>query len=258
MSELTEDELKRRAIDNYRFGMTATTDEFIEDIANNIVNAGLSFKEMHVINVKSMAAKKAEEIASNGGVDYKYTVDMGVDAVEYMMDNRSCVDDTLDYVMVKHQKTEEYMQNIRHKRFYSQSKIARTIEKKKAEVIEQWNAKQLPHNRIMRSTGTTPYQYLEGVYEVVTLSDRMDAMERHMKQMEEEIFKLKLSDVDKTVRLAALEHNVEVIDEVIGISKQAKRDKAKELRDNGMTNKEVAKLLGVSVRTIKYWYKDNI
>lgn len=245
---LSPEELLIREQLNLRYGTTASKSDKIDDIVYQISTSELEHKEAHIIHKKANKELGIKRREITGKEDHKYTTQMGVDGVNYMLDTKENPSKTLEYVRNKHDKTLEWLSHIRGKKFYTQVDIINRVEEQRRDIIEKLKS----NGTYIKTTLTnaeTPVQQLKHLHHTITMSDRLDMLEYRQQQTD-----IKLAEYE--TRLTLAEHNISSIDNKIGISKAEKKQLAFNLKQDGMTYSEISSQLGVSVRTIKYWMKE--
>lgn len=246
---LSVEELQQRAILNQRYIETSTKKEKIEDIKNQTVNSGLDGRAVNVLHQQTYTelGKISREIS--GKEHHKYTTQMGVVGVLYMIENKATTDQTLEYVKNHHQKSSDWLSDVRNKKFYTQAEITRIVEEKKQEYISKLKGQNLYNKTFLSTSGTTPIQHLDRVQHLITVSDRLD-------QMEERLVKVEIENLEFRTRLQLVEENISTIDNCLEISKKGKLIQCRALMEEGYKQREISKILGVHINTVKGYYKE--
>lgn len=253
---LTEEENLIRIRLNNRFLQTASTHEKICDITNQSTAAEFTWQQMNGLTKSQMVDKKKNDNLLTGKVDTKYTKQMGVDGAIYMLENKATTDQTLEYVRTHHQKTNEWLSEVRNKKFYTQSEITTIVEKEKQEYFAKLKQQNIYTRTILSTKGTTPVQHLDRIQHLITVSDRLDSMEDRMTKMEDENIQMKIENLEFKIRLQLVEQNISTIDECLEISKQGKLLQCEALMKDGLTQKQIAEIMNLHVNTIKGYYKE--
>lgn len=256
ITPLTEEENLERIRLNRRFLQTASTHEKISDITNQTTSAEFTWQQMNGLTKSQMVDKKKNDNLLTGKTDNKYTKQMGVDGAIYMLENKATTDQTLEYVRTHHQKTTEWLSEVRNKKFYTQSEITTIVEKEKEEYFAKLKQQNIYTRTLLSTKGTTPVQHLDRIQHLITVSDRLDSMEDRIAKIEDENLQMKMENLEFKIRLQLVEQNISTIDECLEISKQGKLLQCEALMNDGLTQKQIAEIMNLHINTIKGYYKE--
>lgn len=249
ITPITEEENRLRITLNNKFLQTASVPEKMEDIANQTTAADFSWPQHNALQRKQMSEKKRHDNYLSGKEDHKYTKQMGVDGVIYMIETKSSTDQTLEYIREQHQKSAEWLSGVRNKKFYTQSEITSIVEERKKDYIDKLKGQSVYNKTFLSTKGTTPVQHLDRVQHLITISDRLDSMEDRLSRLE-------LENLEFKIRLQLAEQNISVIDDCLEVSKQGKILQCEVLMKEGLTQKQIAERMNLHINTIKGYYKE--
>lgn len=245
---LTDEELKQRALLNNRFLQTSSKYEIIDDIANQVGNTDITLRDANVVASKVVSTVARNHREGNDKERHYYTKEMGVVGMEYMIDNRTPPNDTLEYVRQKYSKTLEWLTTIRKKTLRNQSKVVEELESRKEKEIQEFKDKGT-YLKSSLTRASTPVQQLKHLYQIIQVSDRLDLLEENQ-------IKQALQIQELQERLTLAEQGITNIEDHLFMPLKDKKKLAYLLKLEGCTYDDISEKFSVSVRTVKYWVKE--
>lgn len=213
--------------------------ELLRDLNNE---AELTYQAQNILNRYTLSDKKDPD-----SPDYKYSKQIGVSNMLYMIDTKATTDQTLEYGKKKFGKSDEWLSVVRNKPFYTQAQIVKIVQQHRDEFFKGLD-ETTEYHKTMLTQADTPISQLNHLSSLITMSDRIDKMESRLRDVE-----YSNSELQLIVKLQG--YNLEAINDYIGMSNDDKKPIAKSLREEGLTYKQISEKLGVSIRTLKYWNK---
>lgn len=220
-----------------------TTSEKIELIREVNTEANLDYATQNIVNRYTLSDKKDPE-----SPNHKYPKYIGVANMLYMIDTKASTNETLEYGRKKFGKSEEWLSTVRNKPFYSQAQILSAVKSHREGFFTSLDST-VDYHKTMITQADTPVSQLNHLSDLITMSDRMDNIEKRLSKVEQENSELRL-----VVELQG--YNIEAIHDYIGMNNSEKKSILYQLKQQGLTYKDISDKLGVSVRTLKYWMKN--
>lgn len=248
LAVLTNEEIQQRALLNSRFVQTSTNREVIEDLADQVSISNINLREANVVADKVVSTVAKNHRQSSNKESHYYTKEMGVVGMEYMIDNRTPPNDTLEYVRQKYSKTLEWLTSIRKKTLRNQSKVVEELEERRGKEIQEFKDKGT-YLKSSLTRASTPVQQLKHLYQIIKVSDRLDMLEENQMKQAEQI-------QDLQERLLLAEQGITNIEDHLFMPLTDKKKLAYLLKLEGCTYEEISDKFSVSVRTVKYWVKE--
>lgn len=221
----------------------SNTSEKIEIIREVNSEAKLDYAAQNILNRYTLSDKKDPD-----SPNHKYHKHIGVANMLYMIDTKASTNETLEYGRKKFGKSEEWLTTIRNKPFYSQAQILNAVKERRESFFNALDST-VDYHKTMITQADTPVSQLNHLSDLITMSDRMDSIEKRLIKVEQHNSELQL-----IVELQG--YNIEAIHDYIGMNNSEKKNILFQLKEQGLTYKDISDKLGVSIRTLKYWMKN--
>jgi len=215
-----------------------------ELLAEALIPEGATFKQAQTeINrtVDVMKTKMFSEVTDT--LKPRFDDTMLMDALSYQLTNESIPADVYSYVQEVYNKDDDWMKVARHSPLTEKvvKKVSVELFKTDYEIVDKAKEKGLSIKDAIRK-GKTPSQQIRSVHKHITLSDRVDALEA------------KVAELD--FRQTVSEMKVEQIGNHLSLQLDPNRVLAIKLKQAGYTQKEISIELGVTTRTLRNWFKE--
>lgn len=243
-SELTREyeEYQKKMID--LLGLEYVTQTFLNTVATE-----LTYPQAKSVS-KQLETKVAMTISSAD--DYvppqRFEAEWGVDGMVAIISKSMTPKKAYEYIAEKHDKPLEVVDSLSSQDFFSQSEILAVIDNHPE---TKTKVNKLKRKRLYRkntlSKLSTPNELFSNTYDSMLLWAEIDSMKNEIKE-------LRKSQEDTNIRVTALENKVTPS----VLNKADKKRIAKEMYyQEGVKQKVIASILGVSLRTVKYWLAED-
>lgn len=202
---------------------------------NNYHEAAKYSKEIRVDSAKNI--KEAKKLDPTYVPIERFTTEMGVDGMVHIIRDKGTVDEAYVVVADKHNKQLDDLKEMSTREHYNRLQIIETTEKLLPQEMTKITEEGL-HS--MLTDKTTINSMFDNTYTTMKILGELDTLRSRVNELE--------------VRQTITEARVDKIGETLGIT-DCNKQIAIKLKLKGLTNKEIAKELGVVPKTITRWLK---
>lgn len=222
-------------------------------IAEVASSANLSISQTNAL-VKKITNKSIEDFVNSDQYDdqYKWSKEMGVDGLLQILQQGKTPKEAFEFIMTKYSKSSDWVEEVKHKNIrHTNTVVVKTIEQQTPEALDRIRKQQLDTTPL--SKATTPNSQFNKAHKLVTLVDRIDAMEQRMADYERIVQEQQLALVSMNSRLTAAEQNISTTqDRLTSLEDKSDKDKVKYLKDQGLPLTEISETLSLPLRRVKY------
>lgn len=222
-------------------------------IAEVASSANLSISQTNAL-VKKITNKSIEDFVNSDQYDdqYKWSKEMGVDGLLQILQQGKTPKEAFEFIMTKYSKSPDWVEEVKHKNIrHTNTVVVKTIEQQTPEALDRIRKQQLDTTPL--SKATTPNSQFNKAHKLVTLVDRIDAMEQRMADYERIVQEQQLALVSMNSRLTAAEQNISTTqDRLTSLEDKSDKDKVKYLKDQGLPLTEISETLSLPLRRVKY------
>lgn len=212
----------------------------IDILTPALVNENSTYKDLHIVTTKiTDSLRKQVHTSQSDTLKPRFDSTMMFDALSYQLENKAIPVEVFQYVQDLHNKDDEWMKVAKHTKLKDteRSSVARQVIKCEFPVVGIVEDKGMSVKEAINN-GKTPTQQIRTISKYISLSDRVDMLENKVKEID-------LRQVITECRLDSLEYQISNPQKQIAIK----------LKLEGRTNKDIAKTLGVNVKTVGRWLK---
>lgn len=227
--------------------MSKSFREFVEEGNRRIDEGEITMARLHsVFNDwrKTIAAKKQED---DDYIPTEYaSFEFGMTAYRYILDNGGTHQEAMEYAREVHNMTTTLLDEVKHNPYFHSK-----------EVVMEHDSH--PEQIAMLLDKTMDKAALKGSHTVNQQLKRLSTS----KGIHDTLEGLKKTDAEQQVEIDYLkgqsvtqDADLRILREINNIPEQSPKDKAKLLKDAGISQKKIAEFLGKDTRTIRRWWKD--
>lgn len=215
--------------------------------------ANLSITQTNAL-VKKITNKSIEDFVNSDGYDdqYRWSKEMGVDGLLQILQQGKTPKEAFEFIMTKYSKTPAWVEEVKHKNVrHTNNMVVKVIDEHIPEALDRVRKQQLDTTPLAKAT--TPNSQFNKAHKLVTLVDRIDAMEQRMFEYEKIVQEQQLTLVSMNSRLTAAEQNISTThDRLIELEDKTEKEKVEYLKDKGTSIPEISNTLNIPVRRVKY------
>jgi len=192
--------------------------------------------------------KMIKELEQGTYVDTQYMEKEELDtAYKHALTSDSpTVDSCFNQVIIEHDVSPEYVEEVR-------TNPCRDIKQVIRDNNTHPTVRRMEKNKVMSveelQKSTTPNQLISNITVRRSVSDRLDALEARCALYEGRLDEVEVIQASNTL-------HIEDLLEAVEIPKERKIENARKLKDRGYKIKDIARILGVTSRTIDRWVSD--
>jgi DNA-directed RNA polymerase specialized sigma subunit len=240
--ELIE-ELRKRSLNK-------RTDVFIASTVDDTT----TYKDAVMLK-KKLDTKISEEVHKHQSdtLRPRFDTSMLYDALSYQLTNKALPPEVFQHIQELYKMSDDWLKIAKHTNIKESDRkdISKQLYTEKYPVIEEVDSKGLSVKGAICNS-KTPTQQIRTVSKYITLSDRVDELERKVEEMDKHMETIDLRQTITDLRLHSLEQTIQTGE----LSNNPTKVLALKLREEGKTQKEIADILGVTKRTIIRWCKE--
>lgn len=218
-------------------------EEYIDknDLIEQLLGGVTTYQDMY--SLISKIEKKAQKILAKE-VEHKPKFDSAMlyDALLFLLENKTLPKEVFDYIAELYNKDEEWMKIAKNTQLknHTTSEVAKAVVASNSETVKTMKQHKLDVKGAMTSS-KTPNQSVRRMHKLITVSDRLDELEKRMDIVEQR------QDTSEYVLRAMVETSL----------RDAIKQKALSLIQEGkLTRKEISEVTGLSVRTLANYAKE--
>lgn len=172
----------------------------------------------------------------------RFDTTMLYDALSYQLANEAPPIQVFEYVQEVYNKDDDWMKVAKHTQISDKSikEVTKELFKESYDIVDRAKENGLSIKDVVRKS-KTPSQQIRGIHKHITLSDRVDALEA------------KVAELD--IRQKISEMKVDQIENQLSLQIDPNRAIAIRLKLEGYSQKEISEELGVTTRTLRNWFK---
>lgn len=238
---------------NYLVESDTSTYEKMMIIAEVASSANLSITQTNAL-VKKITNKSIEDFVNSDQYDdqYKWSKEMGVDGLLQILEQGKTPKEAFDFIMTKYSKSPAWVEEVKHKNIrHTSSLIAKTLEQQSPQALERLKKQQLDVTPIAKAT--TPNSQFNKAHKLITLVDRIDAMEQRMSEYEKIVQEQQLAIISMNARLTCAEQNISNTTlKLEQLEELSEKEKVMHLKEKGLSLPEISTTLSLPIRRVKY------
>jgi len=215
--------------------------------------ANLSIAQTNAL-VKKITNQSIEDFINSEDYDdqHRWSKEMGVDGLLQILQQGKTPKEAFEFIMTKYAKTPDWVEKVKHKNVkYTNNLVVKEVEEKTPESLDRIRKQQLDTTPLAKAT--TPNSQFTKAHKLVTLVDRIDAMEERMLEYEKTVREQQLALISMNSRLTAAEHNISTTqDRLIDLEDKTEKDKVVYLKSKGTSLSEISAALNIPIRRVKY------
>jgi len=255
ITQTTQEYLDKQLDDNINDNIAAkpTIQETIEYVRGFVDMSKLSIRETNALIGAIISDSKTRHVNSEDyNPEFKWTVNMSVDGLNYMLETGCSAEDALQHVKTVHDKDDFWLKQTRNK------PMSRKVRTESIRVVEEVNKETV--KRLKKSShykkksllkATTPSRQMTQMEEVITIADRVDRLESLAEQQGCEILSLRSEIHELQMRVQLSELNIKTLGDTLDIKTIDMREEVMKLKDT-CTIEQIAQILGIKERRVKY------
>lgn len=205
-----------------------------------LVDENTSYRDLQTVTTRlNDSLRKQVHSFQSDTLKPRFDNAMMFDAISFQLENKAIPVEVFQYVQDLHQKDDDWMRVAKHTKLKDsdRSDLAREVVKCNFKVIDSVKEKGISIKDAINN-GKTPTQQIRTISKYISLSDRVDMLEKQVSQ-------INLRQTLTECRLERIEGEILNPNKVVALK----------LKAEGKTNKEIAKLLGISTKTVGRWFK---
>jgi hypothetical protein len=218
---------------------TLPNKKVIELFGDRLVNEHTTYKDLYSIK-KEVDEKLTKKVHKHQAVNLKPRFDnsMMYDALNYQLENKATPVEVFQYVQDLYNMDTEWLKEAKHTtlREEDRKEVAKAVINNNPEVVQEISDKGLSVKEAIVN-GRSPTRQIRKVSDYISLSDRVDLLESKVKEID-------LRQTITECRLESLENQT-----------NPQKQIALKLKLEGKTQREIAEILDLNIRTIGRWLK---
>lgn len=215
--------------------------------------ANLSIAQTNAL-VKKITNQSIEDFINSEDYDdqYRWSKEMGLDGLLQILQQGKTPKEAFEFIMTKYSKTPDWVEKVKHKNVkYTNNLVVKEVEEKTPETLDRIRKQQLDTTPLAKAT--TPNSQFNKAHKLVTLVDRIDAMEQRMLEYEKTLREQQLALISMNSRLTAAEQNISATQErLTDLEDKTEKDKVVYLKSKGTPLSEISTTLNIPIRRVKY------
>ena len=172
---------------------------------------------------------------------FKWSVDMGVDGMIKILEEGKTPKEAFEFIKDKYDKTDEWVDKVRTSKIHNAGNILQKVESKVKTKVKKLK-KQGVYDKTSLAKATTPNSQFNKAHKLITLSDRMDNMEKMIQEQQ-------LMIMSMECRLSIAESNIA---DVTATTKSLTENTIKDLQSKGLSLPQISEQLDIPLRKVKY------
>jgi len=242
---------KEEFIEYYK---TLPTKDKIEIFSDSLITENTTYRDAHIyLNQTQTAIKSRVNEHQSDTLKPRFDLTMMYDALSYQLENKAIPVEVFQYIQDMYNKDDVWMKVAKHTKLKETdtSKVAAIVVKEDYPIVESIEEKGLSVKKAI-TNGKTPTQQIRNVSKYISLSDRVDSLERKVSEMEHK-YDIEFSKVKEQQMIQ--ENRLESIERDLTDYMNPKKISAIRMRMEGKLNVEIAEILDVHPKTITRWLK---
>ena len=183
---------------------------------------------------------------------FKWTAEMSIDGISYMIETRCSTEEALHYVKTKHDKDDLWLGETRNKTIPRRIRVNSidTIEEVHSDTIDYLKeVAQYRRRKILKAR--SPSSQFNEISDVITVADRVDELYNIVQEQGNEISHLKSEMSELRIRVQISEQNIKLVGEAANVKTAQLKEEILKLKDF-YTIEQIAAMLEISDRRVKY------